>query len=119
MSQAMLREARKRVARGWCQGAVARDGDAHAVQAWSADARSWSLLGAILASWHDHTSVEPIETSLDALWRAMKRDRLEVWNDRPGRTQEEVVAAFDRAIALEPPARSQGANESAPKRLVR
>ena len=30
------------------------------------------------------------------------------WNDTPGRTQDEVLAAFDRAIALAEAARTQG-----------
>jgi hypothetical protein len=28
------------------------------------------------------------------------QDRISRWNDEPGRTQDEVVALFDRAIAL-------------------
>jgi hypothetical protein len=100
MSYAMLMEARQRVADGWCTGAVARDRDEAGVLAWSPSARSWSILGAILASWHDHGSVEPIITSVSALAKATGASAVEVWNDRPARTQEEVVAAFDRAIEL-------------------
>ena len=50
----MLMEARGLLLRGWSKGAQARDGRGHIVNAWSGDAASWSLVGALLASWHRH-----------------------------------------------------------------
>ena len=45
---AMVSEARRLVESGWCQGAHARDGAGLEVPSWSEEARSWSLLGALL-----------------------------------------------------------------------
>jgi hypothetical protein len=52
MSSRMMTAARERVVAGWCQGAVAQDKDGHAVGPGSSEARRWSMLGALLASWN-------------------------------------------------------------------
>jgi hypothetical protein len=92
-----MAEARERVATGWCQGAVAQDEDGRAVGPGSSDARRWSMLGALLASW-DGGPVEELGQAVTSLHRSTEQSPLEVWNDRPGRTQTDVVAAFERAI---------------------
>ena len=51
---AMLTEARGLLLRGWSKCAQARDVRGHVVNAWSDEAASWSLVGALLASWHRH-----------------------------------------------------------------
>ena len=51
---AILTEARGLLLRGWSKCAQARDVRGHVVNAWSDDAASWSLVGALLASWHRH-----------------------------------------------------------------
>ena len=50
----MLSEARGLLLRGWSLGAQARDDAGSVVAAWSVRASSWSLLGALLASWHHY-----------------------------------------------------------------
>jgi hypothetical protein len=97
MSSTMMAEARERVATGWCQGAVAQDKEGRAVGPGSSDARRWSMLGALLASW-DGGPVEELGQAVTSLHRSTEQSPLEVWNDRPGRTQADVVAAFERAI---------------------
>jgi hypothetical protein len=90
--------ARERVVAGWCQGAVARDGDGRAVDPRSLDARRWSMLGALLAGWNGGP-VADLGRAVNSLRASTGQSPLEVWNDRPERTQQEVVAAFERAIA--------------------
>jgi hypothetical protein len=51
------------------------------------------MLGALLASW-DGGPVEELGQAVTSLHTSTEQSPLEVWNDRPGRTQ----AAFERAI---------------------
>jgi hypothetical protein len=109
---AMVSEARRLVGEGWCQGAHARDEAGLEVPSWSEKARSWSLLGALLASWHrqDAQDDENVEAHLvdahalgqatEALGDVVGTAALDGWNDDPVRTQADVVAAFDRAVEL-------------------
>jgi hypothetical protein len=93
----MIAAARERVADGWCQGAFAQDDDGRAVGPASYDARRWSMLGALLASW-DGGTCDELGHAVTSLHASTEQSPLEVWNDRRGRTQMDVVAAFDRAI---------------------
>lgn len=92
-----LREARKLIERGWCQDHYAETASGRECH-WLDDvAAKWCILGAI-----NHAngcllfSSEP-EIILSG---AVGRQPLGAWNDEPGRTQAEVLAAFDKAIAL-------------------
>src|SRR6266536_3174220 len=109
----MLSEARGLLQRGWCRGAQARDGAGSGVPAWSDDARTWSLLGALLASWYREQGqgldVDVVAHSVDAralgdataaLGEAAGSASLEQWNDEPRRTLADVVAAIDRATQI-------------------
>jgi hypothetical protein len=93
----LMAEARERVATGWCQGAVAEDEHGRAVGPASSDARRWSVLGAVLASW-DGGPVAELGQAVASLRASTEESPLEVWNDRPERTQRDVIAAFERAI---------------------
>lgn len=109
---AMVREARRLVAGGWCQGASARDDEGLEVPSWSEEASSWSLLGALLSSWHRHDTRENGEVGAnlvdaEALGRATEvlghvvgTASLKNWNDEAGRAHAEVVDAFERALGL-------------------
>jgi hypothetical protein len=79
----LMKAARALVAKGWCQR-VSRDGDRYCV---------WGAIEAVTS-----TSLEA-----DRLYGAfrdygIKGKSITVWNDARGRTQEQVLAAFDRAI---------------------
>jgi hypothetical protein len=89
--------ARERIADGWCQGAFAQDNDGRAVRPGSYEARRWSMLGALLATW-DGGTCDELGHAVTSLHASTEHSPLEVWNDRRGRTQLDVVAAFDRAI---------------------
>jgi hypothetical protein len=55
------------------------------------------MLGAVLASWNGGP-VEELGQAVTSLHTSTDQAPLEVWNDRPERTQKEVVTAFERAI---------------------
>jgi hypothetical protein len=102
----LLRDARDRVAMGWCQHASARAEDGRIVEPWDADARSWSLLGAIVAVTEPqrlergHLSLTELTTALGALAELIADPSLEHWNDEPDRRATEVLAVLDRATAI-------------------
>lgn len=107
---AMVTEARRLVAGGWCQGAHARDEAGAEIPSWSEEARSWSLLGALLASWHRQDSQDDgdlvahlvdahaLGHATEVLGEVVGTAGLDRWNDHPARTQADVVAAFDGAL---------------------
>ncbi len=109
---AMLTEARGLLLRGWSKCAQARDVRGHVVNAWSDEAASWSLVGALLASWHRHDDrldVDFVAHSIEAqaladatnvLSRATGTLAIDPWNDAPERNRGDVIAAVDRALAL-------------------
>jgi hypothetical protein len=104
MVEDIVREARRRVASGWCQGEDARDAAGMPVAFWSDDARRWSLLGALVAPAHA-TPLEEVVVPLSELAGAvvvvaelLQTPSLKDWNDAPGRTQEQVVSALDSAL---------------------
>jgi hypothetical protein len=102
MLQAVLKNGRDLVTQGWTQGASARDRKGRAVHPWSAEARSWSILGAIVCGDETHQGRVPIERLADAVMlvaASVDTASLNDWNDKPGRTQAEALAAFDAAIA--------------------
>ena len=93
---------RELVAQGWSQGADARDMDQRPVHPWSSEARSWSVLGAIICGDSTRQGRVPIDRLAEAsviLAGAVDATSLSTWNDQPGRTQAEAVAAFDAALA--------------------
>lgn len=93
----IVAEARRRVLTGWCQGSIAQDEDGDDVDALSSDARRWSTLGALIASWGGGP-IEDLRHAVAALHASIEPAPLEVWNDRPGRTHDEVVDAFEHAL---------------------
>ena len=113
LAAAMLSEARGLLLRGWSRGAQARDRTGRVVPAWSNDAHSWSVLGALLASWHrqhDETfELDFVAHSFDAralgdatqaLGDVTGTASIETWNDDPARTLAEVIATVNRAAEL-------------------
>lgn len=93
----VLRAARAKIERGWCQGAIARTSRGDAVFHDSPTARSWCVAGAIRCI----TINDPAaRAAADAeVARAVGSSYIGDWNDERGRTKEQVLAAFDGAIA--------------------
>jgi hypothetical protein len=107
---AMMSEARRLVQSGWCQGAHARDRAGLEVHSWSEEARSWSLLGALLSSWHRQDSqgdadvvaqlaeAHALGEATEVLGEAVGTAALDRWNDSAQRTKKDVVAVMDVAL---------------------
>lgn len=93
----ILKEARKLlIEKGWTQAAYARDINGYRVSPRSTDAVCFCSIGAIQ---HVHGSWGVPERFLTrasehAYWS------VPVWNDKPGRTKEDVIALFDKAIEI-------------------
>lgn len=83
-TQTVLRQARNKVAKGWCQGA-------------EFDGKNYCALGAVDAS---TTDLNELIDALDIFAGAVDTDRIGIWNDRPERTKTQVLAAFDAAISI-------------------
>jgi hypothetical protein len=102
----LLSGARDRVAAGWCQHASARDAGGRIVEPWDAEARSWSLLGAIVAVTEPqrlergHLSLTELTSALGALAELIADPSLENWNDAPERARDDVLDVLDRATAI-------------------
>ena len=107
----MLQEARGLLLRGWSRGAQARDTWGQVVLPWSDEASSWSLLGALLATWQVHDmedadfvahrdDARALGDATQALGEATGTAALDRWNDAEGRNLAEVVAAVERAVAV-------------------
>ena len=94
------------IRQGWCQDDDAHDANGNRVEPWSMDARSWSLLGALVATEGvgraavGRIPVDELGRAIVVLGEATNTHSLESWNDDPRCTQASVVAAFDRALAL-------------------
>jgi hypothetical protein len=107
----MLSEAKGLLLRGWSRGAQARDAQGQVVLPWSEEASSWSLLGALLATWQVHdmddadfvahrADAQALGDATQALGEATGTAALDQWNDAKGRNVGEVVAAVDSALAI-------------------
>lgn len=88
------------VQQGWTQRALARGSDGKNVKPTSPDAVAWSAMGALIAcSPDDHgaTLMMPLGRALgtNGRWQT-----IELWNNNPARTGDEVAGALERASAL-------------------
>jgi hypothetical protein len=99
----VLIQAREKIARpgGWTRGCSARDIAGRSVLTTDPDARSWCAVGAIMGAARENGS--DWQDAFNQIHRLAVTDNPSLtvtgWNDRSGRTQDEVVALFDRAIA--------------------
>jgi hypothetical protein len=105
---AVLARARGLVSQGWTQGVLARDRDGFQCSYRIGRAERFCAIGAIAASAWQFADCDPAEEERlellaeQRLLQALPRPRmggLATWNDATGRTKEEVLAAFDAAIA--------------------
>ena len=90
----LLIEGRARIARGWTQGASARDVTGSVTRAWAEEAVCWCAMGAVACREDDWATTAAAWVVLEeaaGMWVAE-------WNEAPGRTHEDVLALYDRAI---------------------
>jgi hypothetical protein len=98
----LLHDAGVLVEKGWCQGAEARDARGLATTVCSADAASWSLLGALqaTAAADPSTDLQDIGNAVSALAELIMDPSLANWNDSEARTKLEVLSLLKDAEIL-------------------
>jgi hypothetical protein len=116
----ILKAGRAKIEQGWSQGANTRDEDGNApVANWlgilTKPPVRWCTYGAVVdidghgdvfrrtTSGHDkcHELLPALGLLKMAIYgEALAPYRISAWNDEPNRTKEDVLAAYDRAIAL-------------------
>lgn len=84
----VLKAARGRIEKGWCQG-IGRIVNDNGI------AIAWCAVGATAQGQEDLGA--DADLYLECV---IGTHAITSWNDAPGRTQAEVIAAFDKAIAL-------------------
>lgn len=95
----VLKEARALIAdKGWCQGVYARNANGNATDLHGRHAAAFCAEGAMFCAAGEGFAENALSFFADAIPSGYRRGYLS-WNDEPGRTKEEVLAAFDRAIA--------------------
>lgn len=82
--------------KGWCQSNCATNKSGMPIEFWFEDACRFCALGAI---WRSYAPQDSSRDRVTALLLA-KVGKIHAWNDKPGRTQQEVVEAV-RAAELE------------------
>ena len=87
------------VARGWCQGAYAKDKDGYSIPPCDLGAVKWCLVGGIQAS-NELPSESLLTNAVDLCRKLTGGLSLTTWNDSPGRTQAQVVELLQEAEAL-------------------
>jgi hypothetical protein len=94
----VLKSARARIERGWCQGVWAKNAKGQETSVRGEDAVCWCAMGAVVAS--STTSTLHTEAAVRFyLAEAVGKD-VQVFNDTPNRKKEEVLVMFDKAIRL-------------------
>lgn len=78
----------------WCQGYYANTASGNRTEALSEDAAAWDAEGALQYVYGQGWCFEHARSFV---LQDLGVSSLQVWNDAPGRTQAEVVAAFRRA----------------------
>ena len=103
----LLRASRGKIAAGWTQGCFAKDALGEQVNPEAPTATCWCAVGAVRASMGPAYRIAMIDGRAHAeLYEAIASvgaidsgDAIVEFNDKQGRTQAEVLALFDRAIA--------------------
>lgn len=96
----VLRAARKKIERpeAWVKGTAARTANGKPCMPKAGCAACWCPIGAI-SSLDGEADVATLANALHFLEKAVRLP-IPSWNDKRERTHGEVLAAFDRAIAL-------------------
>ena len=99
----VLQKAKEKVAEGWCQGALARWSDGRVLATGPIDAGRLDTAAAVCVSGAIQNCVgtnDNLEALAFMFLQRAIQDGAACWNDAPGRTQVEVLDAFDAAIRL-------------------
>lgn len=101
----LLENARGQVEKGWCQGAYAKDVNGETVWIHSPHAAAWDVWGALTMPFRFPDRKEP-KTLIKSAWQILSDivgEPFHEWQDKPGRTKDEVLAIISKAtdIALQ------------------
>ena len=91
----ILIAARAKLAQGWTQGWYAKNKQGQHLSVHSPDATCWCSIGALIAVSGPTDDFSACERLLNEV---VSDNGIVTFNDRPWRTQAEVLAAFDKAI---------------------
>lgn len=96
-----LKKMRELLAKGWTQGAWARDGNGTSVGPHSEKAKCFCMLGASTRA-GDPSDLEPLipKSLAKAIGLPPRGGAFIIFNDNPYRTQSDVLALIDRAIEI-------------------
>lgn len=96
-----LEKARALIAQGWTKGSFARDASGIARNARSHSAVSFCAIGALIhaVTPSDYFQSLECEDLLDQALPDGYEEGIICYNDAEGRTQEDILALYDRAIA--------------------
>lgn len=96
---AVLKRVRSCIARGWCQKDFAQDGHGNLVEADADNACRWSIWGAVLSA-GANTRRAAMGRVIDVLLTCpeLATSGMCSWNNKPDRTQDEVLRLLDTAI---------------------
>mgnify|MGYP006288290745 CR=1 FL=1 len=98
----ILKDARELVAQGWCQCAHARSETGRALDIWTKPSGcAYCAEGALIMASCATEDQEEITDAWNVLREVVGTKSLYLWNDAPGRTKAEILAAFDEAIEKE------------------
>lgn len=101
----ILQKARGLIEKGWTQGEIARGKDNERRSEYDSEAICWCMVGSIFCAsgpLDDYLIPNPErKKAFLAIESAVGRLNLAAWNDESGRTQSEVLQAFDKAIEAE------------------
>jgi hypothetical protein len=101
----VLKEARQLLQKGWCQNDHATDQKGHCVDIGDENAACWCLSGAVRHSLFGQYHLKIREEVFTVLAQVIEmpyaspESAILNWNDKKGRTQEEVLMIVDKAIA--------------------
>lgn len=103
----ILESAIESIKTGWTQEKMARNSDGHEVDPTDDSACRWCLIGALLKSTQNADGSVSMDLGseyrdvTDTLKALIGEDRLSLWNDAEGRTQEDVLALLNAASILQ------------------
>lgn len=95
---AALTKARGFIVQGWTQKAYGRAPDGAGIGYATAGAHAWCMVGALYHAMPNEESLGIVLKAQLALEAAADTKKLIKFNDTPGRTKEEILAVYDRAI---------------------
>lgn len=93
----ILKRARTKISDGWCQSAYARNRLGHSVAERGGSATAFCAVGAL---WAISSNIDEVDAACLLLNSVIgEHNSLSAWNDALSRTQADVLAAYDKAIA--------------------